>query len=181
MKGFLPYAGDTSLPSPVGSAWDMLWILFVLAVIVGLIILLLRFLAKRNRGWGMNRSLRSLGGYPLGTNKSMQIIEWNGRIYILGVGENVTPIETITDPETVAALLAEHDAASESMNPALPEWLRRWSQRRSGPDGQGGAAGAQTASFEQTLEDRLRQLAERRERAEQLLKENPSGDRSDNP
>ncbi|WP_276352491.1 flagellar biosynthetic protein FliO [Cohnella caldifontis] len=176
----LPIAEDFGDVSPGGSAWEMLWILFVLAVIVGLIVLTLRFLGKRSRGWGMNRSLRSLGGYPLGTNKSMQIVEWNGRIYVLGVGENVTLLEAISDPDLVAALLAEHDASVESDRPALPSWLRKLGQRRPPQADKPELAGTiARPSFEQTLEARLRELAERRQRAEQLLEDKPPDDRSD--
>ncbi|MEQ4483986.1 flagellar biosynthetic protein FliO [Cohnella silvisoli] len=162
------------------SAWDLIWVLFVLGIIVGLIVLVLRFFAKRNRGWGMNRSLRSLGGYPLGTNKSMQIVEWNSRIYVLGIGDNVTLLESITDPEIVADLLAEHDSATANTGATLPEWFRKWTGRNSEPseDTVNNVANNGT-SFEQTLENRLRQLSERRQRVEQLLEESRSGDRTD--
>lgn len=162
------------------SAWDLIWVLFVLGIIVGLIVLILRFFAKRNRGWWMNRSLRSLGGYSLGTNKSMQIVEWNGRIYVLGIGENVTLLESITEPHVVAALLAEHDANTESTGPTIPEWLRKMTQRNT-PQGEDISPKETNnqSSFEQTLENRLRQLSERRQRVEQMLEENSSEDRTD--
>ncbi|RKP55469.1 flagellar protein [Cohnella endophytica] len=164
------------------SAWELIWVLFVLAVIVGLIVLLLRFFAKRNRGWGMNRSLRSLGGFSLGTNKSMQVVEWNGRIYVLGVGDDVTLLESITEPEVVASLLAEHDSATASAGVALPEWLRKLTGR-SNPynDDTSSAQATGDVSFEKTLETRLRQLSERKQRVEQLLEDSRSGDRTDKP
>ncbi|WP_052476281.1 flagellar biosynthetic protein FliO [Cohnella kolymensis] len=174
--------GYTEKPYPAsgGSAWDLIWVLFVLGLIVALIVLLLRFISKRNRGWWMNRSLRSLGGLTLGTNKSMQIVEWNGRIYVLGVGENVSLIESITEPEMVAALLAEHDTAAANTAPALPAWLRKWSVR-SNPQTEPGShqESGKHPSFEQTLENRLRQLSERRQRMEQLLDESRSEDGTD--
>lgn len=165
-----------------GSAWDLIWVLFVLAIIVGLIVLLLRFFAKRNRGWWMNRSLRSLGGFPLGANKSMQIVEWNGRIYVLGIGENVTLLESITDPEMVAGLLAEHDTHTLNTGPSIPEWLRKWTQRNN-PHSEEltPKETSNPTTFEQTLENRLRQLSERRQRVEQMLEENRSEDRTDKP
>lgn len=178
----LPYADDIPNGSFAGATWDLIKVLFVLALIVGLIVLLIRFLAKRNRGWGMNRSLRSLGGFSLGTNKSMQIVEWNGRIYVLGIGENVTLLESITDDELVASLLAEHETQTERSAATLPEWLQKWSQRRNGQSAGNGATGEfgsqDRPSFEQALENRLRQVAERRQRVEQLLEEKPSEDRS---
>lgn len=173
MKG-LPLAEETS----GAVAWQMLWILFVLVIVVGLIVVLLRFLAKRNRGWGMNRTLRSLGGFALGQNKSMQIIEWNGRIYVLGVGENVTLIDAITDPETAAMLLADHDAEQEAMAPTLPAFIRKWMQRSRSMEhlDSPAAEAGQDMSFEESLQKRLRQLAERRQRAEQLLEDKPTSD-----
>lgn len=164
-----------------GSAWDLIWVLFVLAIIVGLIVLTLRFFGKRNRGWWMNRSLRSLGGFSLGTNKSMQIVEWNGRIYVLGIGENVTLLESITDQELVAALLAEHDSLTMNTGPSIPEWLRKWTQRNNPQGEELTPKETNQPSFEHTLEARLRQLSERRQRVEQMLEENRNEDRTDKP
>lgn len=163
-----------------GSSWDLIWVLFVLGIIVGLIVLSLRFLAKRNRGWWMNRSLRSLGGLTLGTNKSVQIVEWNGRIYVLGIGDNVTLIESITDTDTVAALLADHDSSEQAKAYPLPAWLRKWSGRNDAqgePDSQSSANAS--SPFEKTLENRLRELTERRQRVEQLMEERRAEDRTD--
>ncbi|MFD0671726.1 flagellar biosynthetic protein FliO [Cohnella sp. GCM10027633] len=160
-----------------GSSWDLLWVLFVLGIIVGLIVLSLRFLAKRNRGWWMNRSLRSLGGLTLGTNKSVQIVEWNGRIYVLGVGEDITLLESITDTETVAALLADHDSSEVAKGNPLPAWLRKWTARNDPQADESPANGAST--FEKTLESRLREMTERRQRVEQLMDQRRGPDRTD--
>ncbi|MCC3376226.1 flagellar biosynthetic protein FliO [Cohnella sp. REN36] len=164
------------------SSWDLLWVLFVLALMVVAIVFLLRFVGKRNRGWWMNRSLRSLGGLPLGTNKSMQIVEWNGRIYVLGVGDDVTLIECISDPEQVAALLAAQDVANAEAKPGLPPWLRQWAdRRRSGTAPEEPTASPQAPSFEQTLENRLRQLSERRQKVGQMLSDSRTEDRTEEP
>jgi flagellar protein FliO/FliZ len=166
-----------------GTPWDMLLVLFVLALVIALIVWVLRFFARRSRGWWMNRSLRSLGGLALGTNKSLQIVEWNGRIYVLGVGEDVTLLDAITDPGTVAELLAEHEAASMAQAPGLPTWMKKALQGRwSGMRRENGSAAAdegRETSFEKTLEDRLRQLAERRQKVEQLLEESRSPEGTD--
>lgn len=161
-------------------SWELIKLVLVLALIVGLIIVLLRFIGKRNRGWWMNRSLRSLGGIGVGTNKSLQIVEWNGRIYVLGVGDDVTLLEAITDPDTVAVLLAEHDTANVTAASTVPDWLRRLANRREPREADGAPASSDgQPSFEQTLEDRLRQLSERRRKAEELLDQGRSGDRTD--
>lgn len=165
------------------SAWELLWVLFVLGVIIVSIVLLLRFIGKRNRSLGMNRSLRSLGGITLGTNKSMQIVAWNDRIYVLGVGENVSVVEAITDPEAVAILLTESEAqfANSSANGTLMDYVRKWNARfrsQSNRDPEDRQL-SQPESFEQTLEARLREMSERRQRMEQLLDKSSSEDRKE--
>lgn len=162
-----------------GSSWDLIWVLFVLGIIVGLIVLSLRFIGKRNRGWWMNRSLRSLGGLTLGTNKSLQIVEWNGRIYVLGVGNDVTLLDAITDTESVASLLAEHDSEEMAKGNSLPAWLRKWSVRNNAQGEPGADSAANPNSFEKTLENRLREMTERRQRVEQLMVERRAEDRTD--
>jgi flagellar protein FliO/FliZ len=163
-----------------GSTVDLIWVLFVLGIIVGLIVLVLRFIAKRNRGWGMNRSLRSLGGFSLGTNKSMQIVEWNDRIYVLGIGDNVTLLDSITDSEVVAAILAEHDLNTASSAPVMPEWLRKWTERINRQvEEPSDKEPSHPTSFEKTLENRLRLLSERKQRVEQLMEESRSEDRKE--
>ncbi|MFC3797796.1 flagellar biosynthetic protein FliO [Cohnella sp. GCM10012308] len=164
------------------SSWEMLWVLLVLLLMVGGIILLLRFVGRRNRGWWANRSLRSLGGLTLGANKSMQVVEWNNRIYVLGVGENVQLLESITDPDVVAALIAQYDNV-EASRPAVPPWLKQLLNKKEAATDRSDAAkgGAESGSFEQTLEKRLRQLSERKQQVDRLLSDSKPADRTEEP
>jgi flagellar protein FliO/FliZ len=171
----LRLAEEPPLPSG-GSPWELLWVIVVLVLIIAAILLLLRFVARRGRGWWANHAMRHLGGMSLGPNKSMQIVEWNGRIYILGVGENVTLLEVIHDPETVARLLAMAENAETLRAPVWPDWLRRIA-RRPAPGSEGGETDG--SPFEQSLQRRLRELSERRARVEQLLQDHPAEDRTD--
>lgn len=165
----------------MNSSWEVLWVLFVLLLMIGGIVLLLRFVGRRNRGWWVNRSLRSLGGLTLGANKSMQIVEWNNRIYVLGVGENVQLLDSITDADTVAALLAEYDMAGAATRPAVPSWLKTLLNRGGGNGAAESGQQAGAPTFEETLEKRLRQLSERKQQAEQLLSDSNKADRTDQP
>ncbi|MEK0316029.1 flagellar biosynthetic protein FliO [Cohnella sp. 56] len=164
-------------------SWDMLWVLLVLLLMIGGIVLLLRFVGRRNRGWWVNRSLRSLGGLTLGANKSMQIVEWNNRIYVLGVGENVQLLESITDPDVVAALLAQYETADAAARPAMPPWLRQLLDRGAAKQGREAETERPAAahSFEQTLEKRLRELSERKQQVDQLLSDSKPADRTEQP
>jgi len=176
-----PLAADDGYPN---FAWEVLWVIFVLVLLVAAILWLLRFMARRGRGFWANRSMRHLGGMALGTNKSIQVVEWNGRIYVLGVGENVTLIDAIRDPEAAAALLEALDDAEASRPVRLPAWAERFVRRTAGKPAEpsatpGGQAPGET--FEQSLQRRLRELAERRARVEQLLQDHSKDDRTDGP
>ncbi|WP_371753269.1 flagellar biosynthetic protein FliO [Ferviditalea candida] len=97
--------GGTGDNSYVGSyIGSLLTVVIALVVIIGLIILLIRFLAFKNRSFMSNRTIRILGGVPLGQNKSLQIVEIGQKIYMIGVGEDIRLIDKIDDPEEVQRL-----------------------------------------------------------------------------
>jgi len=166
-----------------GFAWEVLWVIFVLVLVVAAIVWLLRLLARRGRGFWASRSMRHLGGMALGTNKSIQVVEWNGRIFVLGVGEDVTLIEAIRDPEEVAALLKSLDEADTSRPVRLPRWAERFLHRTGNPSDPAQRVDGQVLheTFEQSLQRRLRELSDRRARVEQLLQDHTKDDRMDRP
>ena len=71
---------------------------------------------QRNRGWGTNRALRSLGGIPLGQNKSLQVVELSGRVYVVGVGDSITLLDKIDDPEASACSYGCNRAAKRAVH-----------------------------------------------------------------
>ncbi|MCU6340085.1 flagellar biosynthetic protein FliO, partial [Enterobacter quasiroggenkampii] len=77
---------------------SLLTVLLSLAVIIVLIVLFIKLLSRKNRMWQMNQSIRTLGGTGLGPNKSMQIVEVGDVVYVLGIGEDITLIDKISDP-----------------------------------------------------------------------------------
>lgn len=85
---------------------NIVTVIVTLAAIVGIIVLLIRFLAVKNKGWSGGRSLRVHAGVALGQHKSLQIIEIGDAVYIVGVGEDITLLDKIDDPEQAEALLA---------------------------------------------------------------------------
>ena len=46
-------------------------------------------------------SIRSLGGVPLGQNKSIQIVEIGHSLFVVGVGENIQLLDKIIDADEV--------------------------------------------------------------------------------
>lgn len=96
---------DSQLPGGDFNLWgNLITVVLVLAAIIVLIIVLIRFLGRKNRYLSQSRSIRTLGAIGLGPNKSLQVIEIGGSIYLVGVGENISMVDKITDPEDVMLL-----------------------------------------------------------------------------
>jgi flagellar protein FliO/FliZ len=84
-------------PSFVGSIVQLILVLLLLIVLFyGLV----RFLSMR-RGNLRVLGMRTIGVHPLTSNRSIHVVAMEDRILILGVGEDVTLLQTIDQPEKV--------------------------------------------------------------------------------
>lgn len=93
---------------------------FYTALVIALIILFTRFLAKRRQLWQEHSLFQNLGGAPLGPNKSVQLVKLGEKIYVLGVGEEITLLDIIDDPDEVRQLeAADKGAPKEGLIPSL--------------------------------------------------------------
>lgn len=150
-----PKALAASTPS-VGSGADyvnsLVQVILTLLVIIGIIVLLIKFLAKKNRQWTGNRSLRIVSGVMLGQHKSMQVVEIGGALYIIGVGDNVTLLDRIDDPERAASMLAALDPEpAAAYFPSLETAIRRVLRFRAKSD----SAGSAEPDFRELLQQKL--------------------------
>lgn len=99
-----------SVPQSNAEVWQQfITVMIVLALIIGCILILIKFIAKRDMPWMKNRALRSLGGIQLGQHKSMQIIDAGESVYVVGVGENVQLIDKISDPDELEQIRARFE------------------------------------------------------------------------
>lgn len=94
--------------------------IFSFILVVSLLILLLRFLSKRNSMLQSSGPVIHMGGQPLGNNRSLQILHIGQTIYIVGVGETVTLIRTISQGEEYMHLL-ENIGNQADVQP--PKWI----------------------------------------------------------
>lgn len=83
---------------------NLISVIFALALIIALIILLIKFLGKRSRILTQGSSIRTLGAVGLGPNKSLQVVEIGDSIYLVGVGENVTLLDKISDADEILSV-----------------------------------------------------------------------------
>ncbi|ETI69340.1 flagellar biosynthetic protein FliO [Neobacillus vireti] len=101
-----------------------LFIKFTLSfiLVIGLLIALLRFLSKRSKQIQTSGLVLPLGGHVLGTNKSLQVLLIGQTIYIVGVGENITILRSITQGEEYQNLLESYENQGEGIS---PNWLTK--------------------------------------------------------
>ncbi len=99
---------DENTPPPVGQnigsgdfLASIIKVILALIVIIGLFIILIKFLSQKNSKWFNQRSIKLLGGVQLGQNKSLQIIELGSSLYLIGVGDDVRMVDKIEDQEEV--------------------------------------------------------------------------------
>lgn len=170
-----PYTGVVQGPDMTGY---LIWVTVALALVIGLIVLLIKWLAKRNQGWGANRTLRSLGGIPLGQNKSLQVVELSGRIYVVGVGESVTLLDKIDDPLAAQAVLdsMEQQSARTWSAASVTDFLDRFRNRKSDP-GPTGEPWQEASSFQELLQSKMKRQSDQKQKVEELLKRENHNDR----
>ncbi|HLR14543.1 MAG TPA: flagellar biosynthetic protein FliO [Bacillota bacterium] len=84
--------------------WSLVKLVFILALMVGLLYIGVRFFSRRNRQMKDLNVLENLGGIPVGQQKSVQLIRVGNAYYLLGVGENVELLKEIDDESIIQEL-----------------------------------------------------------------------------
>ncbi|MDO7905821.1 flagellar biosynthetic protein FliO [Paenibacillus sp. JX-17] len=158
--------------------WNIITVIIVLAVIIVLIVYLIRFLSRKNNSWFSNRSVRILGGVGLGPNKSLQIIEIGSSIYLVGVGEDINLVDKVSDPEEVQLIVSLLEQEAASQRGALPPLVAKLASRLRKEQPAQDIELEDSSSFHEMFESKLKRMPDRREKLEQLRKEDNTTDRS---
>lgn len=141
---------------------SLIAVILALAFIIILIVLLIRFLASRNQFWSRTGTIRHLGGVGIGQHKSVQLVLIGGKLYVIGVGNDVRLLDMIEDEAQIRDIV-------QSMEPAgaFPggKWfsyvkskLTQGQSRRSAAEWQ---EGAEDISFQELLQNRIHDLGNR--------------------
>ncbi|MBH5316630.1 flagellar biosynthetic protein FliO [Paenibacillus sp. GSMTC-2017] len=172
-------------PAPVPSTnpgellGNMVWVMVALAIVIFLILYVIKWLSKRNQLWGANRSMRSLGGISLGQNSSMQVVEIGERIYIVGVGQTITLLDKLEDPDDVASVIASLERQSDNgwTTKDLTGLIQKWRNRTTSHKESGNEQWNAPSSFQQMLDSKLKKGADRKEQLESLLQDHNKNER----
>ena len=146
---------------------NMLKIVFALALVLILIYVLLLFLKKKNKLSSNSQTLETLGGISVGQQKSIQVVRIGNKVYAVGVGNDVTMLDEITDQEVIEQFEESKDAEPQAIT-----FIQNWLQKRSNKEN-AQKSSLQNQSFSKTLEEELEELRTNRE---QLIKMNQKDD-----
>lgn len=161
-NGQPPYNGDVNL-------WGNLFtVIVVLGLIIVLIVVLIRFLGKRNRNMFQSRSIRTLGAIGLGPNKSLQVIEIGGSIYLVGVGESISLVDKISEPAEVSILLQafeEQGTEFAGFASVMSGFMSRFKKESPQEEELEGTA------FHEVFQSQLQKMPNRKRKMEELLQD----------
>lgn len=90
------------------SAWQMLKVLLVLALVLGLIWVVLSGLRKiSGKGMGGLRGVEIVGGLPLGPRRQLLFVKVGSTVRIIGATDHhLSDLGTVSDPADVQAMTA---------------------------------------------------------------------------
>lgn len=158
----------------------VIYVIFVLIIIIGLIIVLIKFLASKSFSMSANRSIKQLSAISLGQNKSIQVVEIGHNLYVVGVGENVELIEKIDQQDEIGFIKDSLHADYQSKPIA---WITRISksfQQNKNNTVQSETDQDTAVSFQEVFNSRMKQVSIRKQRIEEMLSEENNKNRLNN-
>ena len=104
-------------------------IVVTLAVLIGGFLLAVRFINERTKGVRQSSRLSHLGGVPLGKDRSVQLVRVHGKIYVVGVGQNVELLDTIEEDDDWSAMdTSDSPSHTSNASPFLESFKQQLDQ-----------------------------------------------------
>lgn len=106
-------------------------IVLALVFVIGLLLVILKFLNKRNLAYQQNTIIKNIGGLSVGQQKSVQLLHIGNRIYVVGVGEDIQLIKEIESADEVEQLLNQIDQNQKMVTttPYIAELFKNFSKK----------------------------------------------------
>jgi flagellar protein FliO/FliZ len=143
-------------------------LVFMLAVVLGILFLVLRFIQKKSVSFQDGKNLQSLGGIGIGQNRSVQLIKTGNSILVLGVGDTVTLLKEITEEEEMAKMLAQQPSV-QSVGTIAAQLKEKWQNKQGTADKQN--AEQADVNFKDMLTSLLQETKEKRKDMKKALEE----------
>lgn len=124
--------------------------IFSFAAIIILLLLCLKFLKSKSKPILSQGPIHSLGGYPLGGSKSLQMVMIGKTLYILGIGNEVRLLQTIEPGEEQDLIM--QSLVEQTEQKKQPINIRKFFKKGAAKQSQ------QTEDWEQTLMSQINQV-----------------------
>ncbi|CAM3357324.1 flagellar biosynthetic protein FliO [Marinicrinis lubricantis] len=149
---------------------SFVYVCVVLLIIIGLIVVILRFLGKKNKMLFSHPGLRVVSAISLAQNKSLQLVEVGEKIYVLGVGDDISVIDTIASAEEKDQLLYLLESKqAETLSSKWSDWLNR--MRSPKKDEKETMDHDDAASFQQVMMEKFNRISDQKQKLQDLLQE----------
>lgn len=124
-------AETESTESASVSVGEYIKIVLALVFVIGLLLVILKFLNKRNLAYQQNTIIKNIGGLSVGQQKSVQLLHIGNRIYVVGVGEDIQLIKEIESADEVEQLLNQIDQNQKMVTttPYIAELFKKFSKK----------------------------------------------------
>jgi flagellar protein FliO/FliZ len=141
---------------------DYIKIFFSLAIVLALLIMVMKFLNRKNAKYQNNTLVRNIGGISVGAQKSVQLVHIADRVFVVGVGDEVNLLKEIENPDEVKQLLAIFDERQgiSSTTPYIADLLNKFKQNKTKNKIE------ETQDFQSMFNERISEI--KQERSEQL-------------
>jgi flagellar protein FliO/FliZ len=155
-------AAPVSVTTDDGSIlWSLIQLIFALGIIIAIIYLLIRFLSSRTR-LSSGNVFQTIGAHSLTNNRSVHMVAVEDKVYLLGVGENITLLDTIQDADLIDRL---KQPVQEGFASPFDGMQKLFKMLRSKSQTQSEEITVVDLPFDATLRDKLNQLKEQRQQA----------------
>lgn len=147
---------NSATKSSIG-IFDYIKVLLALGVVIALLIFVLKFINRKNAAYQQNSLMKNLGGISVGPQKSLQLVQIGNRLYIVGVGENISLIREIEDPNEMEQILNFYDGKQHEIStvPFLTEILTKLKPQKNNSQ-------EQSASFNDLFNAKLKNIKQER-------------------
>ncbi len=159
---------ETSFDNGTSFFMLLLQMIAALVVIIALIYIMLRFVSKRTRSFREHQTIQSIGGVPLGTNRSLQMIKLGNRILVIGVGETIQLIKEIDDKAEVDKILAQQESEFERIEQPLTKastWINQLVTKKRQDSKEN------TLDFSELLNKQLKDVSKSQKQIHEAMKE----------
>ncbi|MDD9270297.1 flagellar biosynthetic protein FliO [Paenibacillus sp. GCM10023248] len=174
-----PGQGIPSSEFPTTDAFDsfgmIVKVIFYLILIILLFYVLIRYMAKKNKGTMFGNSIRSLGGVPLGQNKSIQIVEIGRSLFVVGVGDNIQLLDKINDADEVAYITELLTSSQDDRMgfTTVSKWISKLPVKKKDIEEEVEL----TSTFQQVFHDKLQRVTNRNKHVEDWISDQKHKDR----